>query len=260
MNPVFPVRPVCFTSQHSTIQRHNTNMSTADYERNERRNDTHMNVVDLTVELRTADGISTEYYQTDEERIQKTLRLLAEPQLLTRPQLVLASEQGVSTIPCRAIDMILARTTAQLPVVFPLKSPMGLLDIAECPAGQLDEESGTWSPLTVTDCGTPSNPLVSRVQIHTIGGWVISLKVLAVNQGTVHDQRQSFAHLFELPVISFRLALGGIGFINPKNITHVSGHPTPDALPNTALPMELLRWTARCQCSPTLAVQSREDV
>ena len=35
--------------------------------------------VDLTIELRSAEGTSTECCQADEERIQKTLRLLAAP-------------------------------------------------------------------------------------------------------------------------------------------------------------------------------------
>ena len=38
--------------------------------------------IDLTLELRSADGTSTEYYQADEERIRKTLRLLSTPRLL----------------------------------------------------------------------------------------------------------------------------------------------------------------------------------
>jgi hypothetical protein len=58
--------------------------------------------------------------------------------------------------------------------------------------------------------------------------------------------------LFDLPAIPFRLKAGGIGFINPENITRVSAHPTPDALPSTALPMELRR------CKPTLAARAGE--
>jgi hypothetical protein len=64
-------------------------------------------------------------------------------------------------------------------------------------------------------------------------------------RGTVQDQRQSFAHLFDLPVIPFRLLEGGIGLINPNNITRVSACPAPGALPETALPMDLLRCTRR---------------
>jgi hypothetical protein len=199
--------------------------------------------IDLTLELRSADGTCTEYYQADEERIRETLRLLCTPRLLAQPQLVLASEHGVSTIPCRAIDIILARTSAQVPVMFPLKSPVGLLDITEFRDEPPGEEQAAADALADSDCSKPLNPIISKLEIHTLGGWVTTLKVAAMTQGTVHDQRQSFAHLFDLPVIPFRLKMGGLGLINPNNITRVSAHPTPDALPNTALPMELLRWT-----------------
>lgn len=62
--------------------------------------------VDLTVEFRSADGTSTEFYQANEERIRETLHLLAAPRLLAQPHLMLASEHGASLIPCRGIDMI----------------------------------------------------------------------------------------------------------------------------------------------------------
>jgi hypothetical protein len=74
----------------------------------------------------------------------------------------------------------------------------------------------------------------SLVEIQTLGGWVSTLKVLAMVRGTMIDQRRSITHLLELPVIPFRLAAGGIGFINPANIARARAYPTPDALPETA--------------------------
>src|SRR6185295_4357913 len=50
------------------------------------------NPIDLTLELRSADGSSTEFYQADEERVRETLRLLASPQLFARRHLLLASQ------------------------------------------------------------------------------------------------------------------------------------------------------------------------
>jgi hypothetical protein len=79
------------------------------------------------------------------------------------------------------------------------------------------------------------------VEVHTVGGWVIALKVLAIASSAIQDQRQLFTRFFDLPVIAFRLEAGGIGLINPANITRVSAHPIPDALPETALRMKLLR-------------------
>jgi hypothetical protein len=214
---------------------------------------------DLTLELRSADGTSTEYYQADEDGVRKALRLLSAPRLLTQPQLVLASGHGVSTIPCRAIDMILARTSAQVPVIFPLKTPMGLLDITEFGDDQPCREPAAVDDLANSDCSKPLNLPVSMVEAHTLGGWVITLKVAAIHQGTVYDQRQSLAHLFDLPVVPFRLKAGGIGFINPNNVTRVSAELSPDAIPNTALPMKLLRWTPAIRPGPTPAVRFGEE-
>ena len=83
------------------------------------------NPIDLTLELRSANGTSTEFYQADEERIRETLRLLAAPRLFAQPHWLLASQHCASMIPCRAIDMILARTFARTPLKFPLKSSRG---------------------------------------------------------------------------------------------------------------------------------------
>ena len=96
--------------------------------------------------------------------------------------------------------------------------------------------------------------LTSRVEIHTFGGWVVTLKAVAMARGNVQDERQLFAHLLNVPTIPFRLAEGGIGLINPTNITRVSAWPKPDALPGTALPLALRRWTPSFQraCKPAL--------
>jgi len=195
--------------------------------------------VDLTVEFRSADGTSTEYYQTDEERIRKTLRLLATPRLLTQPQLVLASEHGVAVVPVRGIDIILARTSGPAPLIFPLIFPAGLLDITEVGEDVPDDNFCE----KLHDGGWRLSPLVSHVEVHTLGGWAVTLKILATTGSTVHDQRQWFAHLLNLPVVAFRLQEGGIGLINPNNITRVTAHPTPDGVPEAVLPMELPQWT-----------------
>ena len=91
------------------------------------------NPIDLTVELRSADGSSTEFYQADEERVRETLRLLAAPQLFAQRHLQLASQHCASMIPCKGIDMILVRTFARTPLTFPLDLPLGLFDIVEQP-------------------------------------------------------------------------------------------------------------------------------
>ena len=76
--------------------------------------------VDLTIELRSANGSSTEFYQADEERVREALRLLAAPQLFAQRHLLLTSQQSASMIPCKGIDMILALTSARMPLEFGL--------------------------------------------------------------------------------------------------------------------------------------------
>jgi hypothetical protein len=191
--------------------------------------------VDLTLEICSADSTSTVYYQADEERIRRTLRLFSTPHLLTQPQLVLTSEHGVNVVPIRGIDMVLARMSGQSPPILPLIFPPGLLDITEVGEDVPDDDFGEehYAP----------PPLVSHVEVHTLGGWVVALKILVSTGGTLHDQRQWFAHLMNQPVVTFRLRSGGIGLINTNNVTRVRAYPTPDGIPETSLPMDLQRWT-----------------
>lgn len=194
--------------------------------------------IDLTVELRCADGTSAEFHQADEERIEQTLRLLAAPRLLSQPHLVLASEQSASMIPCRGIDMILARTSARSPVAFPLSLPSGLLDIMELSEDRPDDNFAATKTQHEQE-PERARPLTSRVEVHTLGGWVVTLKAVTTARGSVQDERQLFAHLLDGPAIPFRLQEGGLGLIHPANITRVSAWPKPDALPATALPLAL---------------------
>jgi len=210
---------------------------------------TNTTAFDLTVEIRSADGKLTEFYQSDEERARKTLAHLAAPRLLSQPQLTLASEHGVSAIPSRMIDMILARTSTTAPLVLPLIFPAGLLDLVEVGQHRPEENSAAPEDSNNDNSGVLTS-IRSTVEIHTLGGWMSKLKTQAMASRTVQDQRQSFAHFFDLPVIPFRLAEGGIGLINPANITRVSVNPPPKVLPETALRADLVRWRLRDAIGP----------
>ncbi len=199
------------------------------------------NPIDLTLELHSADGMVAEFYQTDAERIRKILRLLATPRLFTQPELIIASESHASAITARTIDVILARTGVDLPKILQLNSPAGPVDISE-----VDKTCDDSSPTVREGEGQCLDRIISRtfrVEIRTLGGWATVLEVRAQVQGTVQDRRLTFAHVFQVPVIPFSLRAGGIGFINPANLTRATAYPPPDSLPETALPLELLRWT-----------------
>ena len=199
--------------------------------------------IQLTLEIRARDGGCTEFFQSDGEGIRETWRLLSASRLFAQPKLIMTSTHGVCVIPCHAIDMILARTSVVGPSVLPLNSAAGQLYVCETRA-PLPNPDSAGADRGGAGVGRYSavERRISHVEIQTLGGWVSTLKVLAMVQGTAIDQRQTIAHLLELPVIPFRLAAGGIGFINPVNIARARACPTPAGLPDTALPMELVRW------------------
>jgi hypothetical protein len=198
--------------------------------------------LDLTVELRSANGSTTEFYETDEKRIRETLRSLAAPQLFAQPRLLLTSPHCASLIPCRAIDMILVRTLVQTPLRFPLNLPVGQFDIVERPETWPDGKAGVIDDQDRPEGGEPRRRSM-RVEIHTCGGWTVTLKAVAMIRGNVQDERQLFAHLPDMPTLPFRLEEGGFGLINTVNIMRATARPKPEALPGIALPLTLRRWT-----------------
>jgi hypothetical protein len=200
------------------------------------------NPIDLTIELRSANGSSTKFYQTDEERVREALRLLAAPRLFAQPHLLLASQYCASMIPCKGIDVIFVRTSARTPLKFPLNLPVGLFDIVEQPEERPNNKSAAIEDQNKQERGQPRRRS-SQVEIHTLGGWTVTLKAVAMIRGNLQDERQLFSHLPDVPTIPFRLEEGGFGLINTANILRASAWPKPEALPGIALPLELARWT-----------------
>lgn len=193
------------------------------------------NPSDLTLELRSANGSLTEFYQADEEQVRETLQLLAAPQLFAQRHLLLASQHCASIIPCKWIDMILVRTFAETPLKFPLNLPVGLFNIVEQPEA--------WESDAIEDQNEQPQRRNAQVEIHTLGGWTVTLKATAMISGSVHDERHFFSHLPDTPTIPFQLEEGGFGLINTANIMRASACPKPEALPGIALPLVLSRWT-----------------
>ncbi len=211
------------------------------------------NQIDLTIELRSANGSVTEYYQDYEERVREALRLLAAPQLFAQRHLLLASQDYASMIPCAGIDMIVVRTLARLPLKFPLVLPVGLFDLVELPEAGLDHKSAVIEDQN-NQPHRQSHRRDAQVEIHTLGGWKVTLKAAAMIRGSIQDERQLFSHLPDVPTIPFRLEGGGFGLINTANIIRASAWPKPEALPGVALPLELLRCTpARPKSAVNLA-------
>lgn len=95
---------------------------------------------DFNVEIRSADGTLTEFYQTDEQCIREALRLLSAPRLFAQPHLLVTSRYCASMIPCKGIDMILVRTSGPTPLKFPLNLPVGHFDLVEQPEDLQDDD------------------------------------------------------------------------------------------------------------------------
>jgi hypothetical protein len=201
----------------------------------------------LTLEIRSQDGSCTEFFQSDSDLADRTLGLLAGPRLFSQPLLVLASEDSASMIRSHTVDMVLARTSTSISAQW----PPGLSDIVEVAS---NENSSAASSSGDSEADRHAGTL--RIHLYTAGGWAIALELTPDAQLTLPDQRVLLAHFFNLPVIPFRLLVGGLGFINPAQIMratgqlststgHVSKFPGLNAVPNTALPVHFLRWTPR---------------
>jgi len=184
---------------------------------------------DLTLDICTEDGTRTRFVQNDEASAGKALRQLVSPRLFNQPLLTLVSEHCVSAIPSRTIDLILARTESPPPLAL----PPGWLDAVET-----DGEA-------FPDIADPEAlPTTGRAEllaeIHTLGDWMIRLKVEIIVPPTVQEKRIVRHHFLDVPVIPFRLRTGGIGLINPSNISRVTVYPAFEEVGETALAADLL--------------------
>ena len=135
----------------------------------------------LSLEIRTADGLLTEFYQSDPKLIRETLRLLCTPRLFTQPQIFLASERGACAFTARSIDVIVARSDAAIQGFLPLNSPAGPVHVFESHAVF---PTGDWGmPPEDTDVKNDQSRIL-HAQVHTLGGWSSGLEVRAKIQGT----------------------------------------------------------------------------
>lgn len=186
--------------------------------------------LDLTLDIRTEDGARTRFVQTDEASVQRTLRQLVSPQLFAPPLLTLASEHSTSGIPTRTIDMILAHTTSPLP---PLPLPGGWMDALEV------TDDALISLKDLEASAAAENKHVMLAEVHTLGDWMIRLKLETIVPATIQEERHLWNHFLDLPAIPFRLHAGGIGVINPANIVRATVCPPIEGAAEIALSADL---------------------
>jgi len=185
----------------------------------------------LTLDICTENGSRTQFYQNDEQIGEKTLRQLISPRLFSPPLLTLASEHSVSAIPMRTIDMILAHTASPPP----LPLPGGWVDSVEV------NDEALLHLAALEALAAAENKHVMLVEIHTLGDWMIRLKLETIIPETVQEKRQLWNHLLDMPAIPFRLKAGGIGAINPANIVRATVCPPIDGVTETALSADLMQ-------------------
>ncbi len=187
--------------------------------------------LDLTLDICTEDGSRTRFIQKDADRINKTLRQLVTPRLFTPPLLTLASEHSVSAIPTRTIDVILAHMASPPPLLL----PSGWVDAVEVN----DETLVNLADLEAL--AAAENKHVMLAEIHTVGDWMIRLKLETFAPATIQEKRQLWNHMLDVPAIPFRLKAGGIGAINPANVVRVTVCPPLDGITEPALAADLLQ-------------------
>jgi hypothetical protein len=186
---------------------------------------------DLTLDICTENGSRTRFHQPDEHVAEKTLRQLVSPRLFNPPLLTLASEHSVSAIPTRTIDTILAHTASPPP----LPLPSGWVDAVEV------DDKAVINLADLEASAAEENKSVMLVEIHTVGDWMIRLKLETIVPETVQEQRHLWNHLLDLPAVPFRLKAGGIGAINTANIVRVTVCPPIDGIAETALAADLMQ-------------------
>jgi hypothetical protein len=187
--------------------------------------------IDLTLDICTEDGSRTRFHQNDPQIAETTLRQLVTPRLFSPPLLTLASEHSISAIPTRTIDMILAHTASPPP----LPLPSGWVDMVEVN----DEMLVNLAELEAL--AAAENKHVMLVEIHTLGDWMIRLKLETILPETVQEKRHLWNHLLDMPAIPFRLKAGGIGAINPANIVRATVCPPLEGIAETALSADLMQ-------------------
>jgi hypothetical protein len=189
---------------------------------------THSNLI---LDIHTEDGSRTQFCQPDAHIAEGTLRQLVSPRLFNPPLLTLASEHSVSALPTRTIDMIRAHTAS--PPVLPL--PSGWLDAVEV------NDDALIHLAYLEAAAVAENKNVMLVEIHTVGDWMIRLKLETMIPETFQEQRHLWNHLLDLPAIPFRLMTDGIGAINPANIVRATVCPPIDGVAETALSADLVQ-------------------
>ena len=189
------------------------------------------NNFDLTLDICTENGTRTRYLQQNPFIAEKTLRQLISARLFSPPLLTLASEHSVSAIPTRTIDMILAHTASPPP----LPLPSGWVEAVEV------NDDARFNLADMEILAAEEGKRIMLAEIHTVGDWMVRLKLETIAPETAQERRHLWNHLLDLPAVPFHLKAGGIGAINTANIVRVTVCPPLDSVGDAALAADLVQ-------------------
>ena len=180
----------------------------------------------LSIKIVTTANKTRFFHQSDEQQMAKSVALLA----------------GATNI--FASSSLLLSSTLQAEVFSPRRIALIELE-GECGAvnkpGQHDVRITANDP----DDGAPAFDLDDdaglrfRVDFFFVGGYVLSTRVEVDNaEATFADRTRRVTQLFDVPLIWYTSAGGGVGLMNPSNMTRAVITPASGIMPADALQVD----------------------
>ena len=177
----------------------------------------------LSIKIVTTANRTRFFYQSDEQQIAKSVTLLAgATNIYASSNLLLSSALQAEVFSPRRIALIELDGE-----VTPANRP-GQLDVRitatdpddSAPVFDLDDEAG----------------LRFRVDFYFVGGYVLSTRVEVDNaEATFADRTRRVTQLFDVPLIWYTSSGGGVGLMNPSNMTRAVITPASGIMPADAL-------------------------
>ena len=177
----------------------------------------------LSIKIVTTANRTRFFHQSDEQQMAKSVVLLAgATNIFASSSLLLSSTLQAEVFSPRRIalieldgDVTPANRQGQLDVLITATDPDD-----RTPAFDLDDEAG----------------LRFRVDFYFVGGYVLSTRVEVDNaEATFADRTWRVTQLFDVPLIWYTSAGGGVGLMNPSNMTRAVITPAGGIMPADAL-------------------------
>ncbi len=177
----------------------------------------------LSIKIVTTANRTRIFHQSEQQQVSKSVALLT----------------GVTNI--FATHSLLLSSALQAEVFSPRRIALIELDGAFAPLARLGQsdvritaiDSDDTAPIYNLDSdGSPS----FRVDFFFVGGYVLNTRVEVDNaEVTFADRARRVTQLFDVPLIWYTTANGGVGQMNPSNLTRAVITPAGEIMPADAL-------------------------